>query len=156
MDLPLSSNSAVDCHRKSRTRLQQCLWGDLLMTNWKTGMECVMKTESPMQPSSLQNWCPLGIQLRFSGHHRRFRLLHHKLHLCCCHCHLYPVSWLWSQWMLMQFGGGQLTCKPVTGVDNQAVVYSPPPVLVDFCADSTDTVKKKVKKKSTESVWTPH
>jgi hypothetical protein len=72
--------------------------GRPLMTNPKTGMKpqhCVMKTESPMQPSSLQNQCPLGIQLWFSRCHRCFWPPHHKLHLCCCH-HLYPVFQLQS------------------------------------------------------------
>jgi hypothetical protein len=120
--LASSLNSTVDCHGKSRTRSQQCLWGDPLMTNRKTGMKlrhCVMKTKSPMQPSSLQNRCPLGIQLWFSGCHRCFRPPHHELHLCRHRCHLYPVSRLWSQWMLMQFDRGQLTHKPVTSADNQ-------------------------------------
>jgi hypothetical protein len=113
---------AADCHRKSRTKSQQCLWGDPPMTNRKTGMKpqhCAMKTESPMQPSSLQNRCPLGIQLWFSGRHRCFQPPHHEPHLCRRRCHLYPVSHLRSQWMLMWFDRGQLTRKPVTGADNQ-------------------------------------
>jgi hypothetical protein len=57
-----------------------------------------------------------------SGRHRCFRLPHHELHLCRHHHHLYPVSQLRSQWMLMQFGGGQLTRKPVTGADNQVTL----------------------------------
>jgi hypothetical protein len=122
MDLPLSSNSTADCHRKSRTRSQQCLWGNPPMTNRKTGMKlrhCVMKTEPPMQPSSLQNWCPLGIQLRFSRRHRCFQPPHHEPHPCHRCRHLYPVSQLRSQWMLTWFDGGQLTHKPVTSANNQ-------------------------------------
>jgi hypothetical protein len=51
-----------------------------------------------MQPFSRQNWCPLCTQPQSSGPHRHFWLPHHGLHLCCCHCHLHPISWLWSQW----------------------------------------------------------